>query len=170
MEGLFFITIIGWAFFIALSISGFFITVDVLYFIFCNERISKVFRLPAEIVVLCIIPAIIVFWSSLGDTIKEILTPQLVTAGCILAVLSYFISSYIHRIFSLHIEIALVAGIISGCIVSIIFATTQIIDTGFHFVLLIGCIPILLLFIIALIQQYRRCKKAYYLKKQLIKY
>ncbi len=165
MEGLFIIIIIGWIFFIVLIISGFFITVDVLYFIFCNKRISKVFRLPSEIIVLCIIPTIIVFWSSLGDAIKELLTPELLTAGYILAILSYFISSYIHRIFSLYIEISLVVGIISGCIVNLIFATTQIIDMGVHFVLLIGCIPILLLFIIALIQQYRRCKKAYYFKK-----
>lgn len=169
MEGLFYLSILLTVFYITLVVAGFFITVDFFYFIFCQQRISKIFRIPSEIVILCIIPSIILFWSSMGDPIKQVVTTQILAVIYTLTVLSYFISTYIRRIFSPQTESVLILFLLSGYIINIIFLTMLITEYGIAFPL-IGCYPMLSILSIALIQQFRRCKKAYKFNKQPIKH
>lgn len=159
MEGLFYVVIFLTLFVIILAITGFFITVDFLYFIFCRQRISKIFRIPSEIVAICVTPGIVLCWSSMGDSIKKAITPELLLIVCILSSISYFISTYSHKVFSIYAEVPLFAFIASGCIITLSFLIIQITENNILFALAM-CVPQLCLFYIAFVQQYRRYKKA----------
>lgn len=152
---------------ITYAIAGFFITVDFLHFIFCKERIYKIFRLPSELMVLCIIPYIIIFVSSMADRIKDLLTNELLIITHILTVIAYFISTYIRKTFSLSKEICLTICMIGGLCINIIFLETQIMWYEELLSPLIACSPIIILLITGLIQQYKRCRKAYIMTKDV---
>lgn len=167
MAGLFELIIVVLFFYIALTIAGFFITVDILYFICCAKRLPKAFRLTYEIVGLCVTTVAIIFLSSLDREVENSPNPEMLTIAYVFALPTYFISSYSPKVFSLYVEIVLALGIISGCIANILFTTSQITNIGWNFTVIVGCIPTLCLFTIALIQQCKRCREAYSNKKTI---
>lgn len=158
---IFLVLILG--FFTILVLQAFVLFFDFVHFLIWKERMHTAIRLPFEITALCIIP-FIVLTCSLGDSLKNTISSELTYSCLILSIVSYFISTYITKTFPKQMNMILVISILSGYGICLVFITIEETTDNIPYTLL-GCIPILFTFTIALIQLYKRCKKAWKSKK-----